>query len=86
GLPSTRWFDATNLPAEQVDQKDTLKAMVVMGHGGNTIPRIPGAVEGLEKLELWVIGDPHPTNFISLAGRKNGSYVLPICTSFECEG
>ncbi|MGL4290669.1 MAG: formate dehydrogenase subunit alpha, partial [Phreatobacter sp.] len=86
GLPSTRWFDATNLPAEQVDQKDNLKAMVVMGHGGNTIPRIPGAVEGLEKLELLVIGDPHPTNFISLAGRKNGSYVLPICTSFECEG
>ncbi|QCI67912.1 formate dehydrogenase subunit alpha [Phreatobacter stygius] len=86
GLPSTRWFDATTLPAEQVDQKDNLKAMIVMGHGGNTIPRIPGAVEGLEKLELLVVGDPHPTNFISLGGRKNGTYILPICTSFECSG
>jgi formate dehydrogenase major subunit len=86
GLPSTRWFDATNLPADQVDQRDNLKAMIVMGHGGNTIPRIPGAVEGLEKLDLLVVGDPHPTNFISLGGRKNGTYILPICTSFECNG
>jgi formate dehydrogenase major subunit len=86
GLPSTRWFDATLLPAEQVDQKDNLKAMFVFGHGGNTIPRIPGAVEGLGKLDLLVIADPHPTNFVSLGNRQNGTYVLPICTNFECDG
>jgi formate dehydrogenase major subunit len=86
GLPSTRWFDATLLPAEQVDQKDNLKAMFVMGHGGNTIPRVPGAVEGLSKLELLVVVDPHPTNFISLHNRRDGTYVLPACTNFECDG
>ncbi|WP_439575075.1 formate dehydrogenase subunit alpha [Phreatobacter sp.] len=86
GLPSTRWFDATVLPTEQVDQKDNLKAMFVMGHGGNTIPRIPGAVEGLGKLELLVVVDPHPTNFVSLGNRQNGTYVLPACTSFETTG
>jgi len=31
GIPSTRWFDATMLPKEQVSQKDNLKAMFVMG-------------------------------------------------------
>jgi formate dehydrogenase major subunit len=86
GHTSTRWFDATMMPADQVDQKDNLKAMMVFGHGGNTIPRIPDAVKGLEKLELLVIADPHPTNFVSLGGRKNGTYLLPICTSFECDG
>ncbi len=86
GLTSTRWFDATNLPAEQVDQRDNLKAMVVFGHGGNTIPRVPDSVRGLENLDLLVIADPHPTNFISLARRRNGTYLLPICTQFECEG
>ncbi len=86
GHTSTRWFDAAMLPAEQVDQKDNLKAMVVFGHGGNTIPRIPDAVKGLEQLELLVIADPHPTNFASLSGRKNGTYILPICTNFECDG
>lgn len=86
GHTSTRWFDAANLPAEQVDQMDNLKAMFVMGHGGNTIPRMPDAVKGLEKLELLVVADPHPTNFVSLGGRKNGTYILPIGTQFECAG
>ncbi|MDP3319304.1 MAG: formate dehydrogenase subunit alpha, partial [Bosea sp. (in: a-proteobacteria)] len=86
GHTSTRWFDAANLPAEQVDQMDNLKAMFVMGHGGNTIPRMPDAVKGLEKLELLVVADPHPTNFVSLGGRKNGTYLLPIGTQFECAG
>ncbi|MGL4322790.1 MAG: formate dehydrogenase subunit alpha [Beijerinckiaceae bacterium] len=86
GLTSTRWFDATTYPAEQIDQKDNVKAMVVFGHGGNTIPRIPDSVEGLGKLELLVVADPHPTNFISLGNRKNGTYLLPISTTLECDG
>ncbi|WNJ89408.1 formate dehydrogenase subunit alpha [Bosea sp. 685] len=86
GHTSTRWFDAANMPAEQVDQKDNLKAMIVMGHGGNTIPRMPDAVKGLETLELLVVADPHPTNFVSLGQRKNGTYLLPIGTQFECAG
>jgi len=49
GIPSTRWFDATLLPKQQISQPDTLKAMVVMGHGVNTITRMPEAVRGIEK-------------------------------------
>ena len=41
GIPSTRWFDATMLPKDQVKQKDNLKAMMVFGHGGNTVTRMP---------------------------------------------
>src|SRR5262245_2239061 len=52
GIPSTRWFDATLLPKEQVSQPDTLKAMVVMGHGGNTIARMPQAAKGIQDLDL----------------------------------
>src|SRR5438128_5952136 len=32
GIPSTRWFDATLLPKDDVKQKDKLKAMIVFGH------------------------------------------------------
>src|SRR6202030_2777164 len=60
GIPSTRWFDATTLQKDQVSQKDNLKAMMVFGHGGNTVTRMPKAAEGLEKLELLVVADPHP--------------------------
>ena len=86
GIPSTRWFDAVTLPKDQVDQKDNLKAAIIFGHGGNTVPRMPEMVKGLAKLDLLVVADPHPTNFVSLGGRKEGTYLLPIATNMECDG
>jgi formate dehydrogenase major subunit len=86
GIPSTRWFDAVMLPKDQVAQQDNLKAMMVFGHGGNTVTRMPKAAEGMEKLELLVVADPHPTTWAVLSERKNDTYLLPICTQFECSG
>ncbi len=86
GITTTRWFDAALLPADQVDQRDNIKGMVVFGHGGNTVTRMPEVAKGLEKLDLLVVADPHPTTFAHLSERKNGTYLLPICTQFECAG
>jgi formate dehydrogenase major subunit len=86
GIPSTRWFDATLLPKDQVSQPNTLKAMFVMGHGANTITRMPESVLGIEKLDLLVVCDPYPTSWSVLSGRTNGTYLLPACTSFEMAG
>ena len=86
GIPSTRWFDATLLPKDQVSQPDTLQAMFVMGHGVNTITSMPEAVRGMEKLDLLVVCDPYPTAWSVLSERKNGTYLLPACTSFEMDG
>ncbi|MEA3027049.1 MAG: formate dehydrogenase major subunit, partial [Alphaproteobacteria bacterium] len=89
GIPLTRWFDATVLPKDQVAQKDSLRAMMVFGHASNSITRIPDSLKGLQKLDLLVIGDPHPTTWTSLsveAGRKENTYLLPICTQFESSG
>ncbi|MEJ0095799.1 MAG: formate dehydrogenase subunit alpha [Methylocella sp.] len=86
GIPSTRWFDATLLPKEQVSQPDNVKAMFVMGHGANTITRMPVSVKGIEKLDLLVVCDPYPTTWSVLSGRKDGTYLLPACTSFEMHG
>jgi len=89
GIPLTRWFDATILPKEQVDQKDNLRVMFVQGHASNSITRIPESLKGLAKLDLLVVADPHPTTWASLAvqaGRKDNMYLLPIATQFECKG
>ncbi|HEX3182949.1 MAG TPA: formate dehydrogenase subunit alpha [Beijerinckiaceae bacterium] len=86
GITSTRWFDAVNLPAEQVDQRAGIKAMMVFGHGGNTVTRIPEAVKGMGKLDLLVVADPHPTTFSALDARRDNTYLLPICTSLEMDG
>src|SRR5213080_2431559 len=86
GIPWTRWFDATLANPDDVDQRDAVKGVVIMGHGGNTIPRMTEMVKGLEKLELLVVADPHPTTFAAISERKNGTYLLPACTQFETSG
>jgi formate dehydrogenase major subunit len=86
GIPSTRWFDATLLPKDQVTQPDNLQAMFIMGHGVNTITRMPEAKRGIEKLELLVVCDPYPTAWSVLSERRDGIYLLPSCTSFEMDG
>jgi formate dehydrogenase major subunit len=86
GITSTRWFDATLLPKDEVAQPDTMKAMFIMGHGVNTITRMPDAIKGIEKLDLLVVCDPYPTAWSVVSERKNGTYLLPACTSFEMDG
>ncbi|WP_209424742.1 formate dehydrogenase subunit alpha [Pararhodobacter sp. SW119] len=86
GITSTRWFDAVMIDAEEVDQRDNIKAMFVMGHGGNTVPRMQDAQRGMNALDLLVVADPHPTTFAALHSRTDNTYLLPICTQFEVDG
>jgi formate dehydrogenase major subunit len=86
GIPSTRWFDATVFPKDQVSQKDNIKAMMVFGHGGNTVTRMPKAAQGLEKLDLLVVVDTVPTTWSVLSERKDNTYLLPCGTQFESKG
>jgi len=86
GITSTRWFDAVLLPPDEVDQRDVIRAMLVAGHGGNTVTRIPEMVKAMEKLELLVVADPHATTFAAISERKDNTYLLPICTSLETDG
>ncbi|MHA6687173.1 formate dehydrogenase subunit alpha [Mesorhizobium sp. A556] len=89
GIPLTRWFDSVSLPKEDVDQPDIMRSMFVQGHASNSIARIPESIKGLAGLELLVVADPHPTTWASLAvkaGRKDNTYLLPVCTQFETSG
>ncbi|MFC3206365.1 formate dehydrogenase subunit alpha [Aquamicrobium soli] len=89
GIPLTRWFDSVSLPKGDVAQPDTMRSMFVQGHASNSITRIPESIKGLAGLELLVVADPHPTTWASLAveaGRKDNTYLLPVCTQFETSG
>jgi len=85
GIPSTRWFDATLLPKQQLDQTN-LRAMMVFGHAGNTVTRMPEAAKGIEALDLLVVVDTVPTTWAVLSERKNDTYLLPAGTQFESSG
>ena len=86
GIPTTRWFDAVLAKPGEIAQRNPVRAMMVFGHGGNTVTRMPEMVKGLEALDLLVVADPHPTTFAVISERKNGTYLLPICTQFETSG
>src|SRR4051812_16189579 len=47
GIPSTRWYEAATAPKAEVQQKDNLKAMMIFGHGGNTVTRMPEVAKGI---------------------------------------
>jgi len=85
GVPSTRWFDATLLPKQQLDQTN-LRAMLIFGHAGNTVTRMPEAAKGIEALDLLVVVDTVPTTWAVLSERKNDTYLLPAGTQFESSG
>ena len=86
GIPSTRWFDATLMAKDQIDQPDNLRAMMIFGHAGNTITRMPEAARGIEALDLLVVVDTVPTSWAVLSERKSGTYLLPSGTQFESSG
>jgi formate dehydrogenase major subunit len=86
GIPSTRWFDAATLPQDKVAQRDNIKAMMVFGHGGNTVTRMPKAAEGIERLDLLVVVDTVPTTWAALSERKDNTYLLPCGSQFESRG
>jgi formate dehydrogenase major subunit len=86
GIPTTRWFDGAQAEREAVDQPNPIRGMFVMGHGGNTVTRMPEMLEGLAALDLLVIADAHPTTFAAVRQRQENSYILPACTQFEQDG
>ena len=59
--------------------------MFIMGHGGNDRP-YAGSGQGHREADLLVVCDPYPTTWSVLSERKNGTYLLPACTSFEMDG
>jgi formate dehydrogenase major subunit len=86
GIPVSRWFDGVLEAKGNVEQKDTIKAMVYWGHAPNSQSRGPDVKKGMEKLDMMVIIDPYPTISAVLSDRKDGVYLLPAATQLEVNG
>ena len=76
GIPSTRWFDATLLAKDQVSQKDNLKAMFIMGHGGNTVTRVPEATAGVREARASGC-DRSRAHHVGCDGQSQGEHLSP---------
>ena len=86
GFPVSRWIDGVLEDKENLAQKDNLRAMVFWGHSPNSQTRGPEMKLAMEKLDLLVVIDPHPTASAVLHDRTDGVYLLPAASQFETYG
>jgi formate dehydrogenase major subunit len=86
GIPVSRWIDGVLEDKNNIGQKDNIRCMVYMGHAVNSQTRGPEMKKAMEKLDLMVIIDPHPTHAAVMSDRTDGIYLLPAATQFETYG
>jgi formate dehydrogenase major subunit len=86
GITVSRWIDGVLEAKENLGQPDNTRAMVLWGHAPNSQTRQVDMKAAMEKLDLLVVVDPHPTVSAILHDRKDGAYLLPSTTQFETRG
>ncbi|CFX35811.1 Formate dehydrogenase-O, major subunit [Candidatus Filomicrobium marinum] len=86
GMPVSRWFDGVLEDAKNIDQPNTIGAMIYWGHAPNSQTRGPDLKKGMEKLDLLVIIDPVPTSSAVIGDRQDGVYLLPAGSTMEMSG
>ncbi|HEU4644730.1 MAG TPA: molybdopterin-dependent oxidoreductase, partial [Burkholderiales bacterium] len=88
GITVSRWYDAIVENKENLGQDGNLRAVLFWGHAPNSQSRGLDMLEAMKKLELMVVIDPYPsaTAAMMAMARKEGCYLLPAGTQFECEG
>ena len=84
GIPVSRWIDG--VLEESIGQKDNIRIHVLWGHAVNSQTRGPEMKKAMEKLDMLVVIDPHPTHAAVMNDRKEGTYLLPAATQFETYG
>ncbi len=86
GIPVSRWIDGVLEDKANIGQRDNIRAMIYWGHAVNSQTRGPEMKKAMEKLDLMVIVDPHPTHAAVMSDRTDGIYLLPAATQFETYG
>jgi len=88
GITVSRWYDAIVENKENIGQDGNLRAVLFWGHAPNSQSRGLDMLEAMKKLELMVVLDPYPsaTAAMMAMAKKEGCYLLPVGTQFECDG
>jgi len=88
GFTVSRWHDAVLEKPENIDQNTNLRAVIFWGHAPNSQSRGPDQLKAMEKLDMMVVIDPYPSASAAMFAkvRKDGAYLLPAATQFECAG
>ena len=95
GMTVSRWIDGVLEKNELIDQESNLRGLFFWGHAPNSQTRGLEMKKAMDKLDLLVVIDPHPSATAAMAAMPSkadelnpnrATYLLPACTQFETSG
>jgi len=85
GFSLAKWWQGV-LQEEKTYSSAPIRAVWIQGTGITSMSQQAKIQEALDKLDLIVIAEPFVNEAAVLTSRKDGIYILPVCTQFETEG
>jgi len=95
GMTVSRWIDGVLEKNALIDQESNLRGLFFWGHAPNSQSRGLEMKKAMDKLDLLVVIDPHPSATAAMAAMPSkadelnpnrATYLLPACTQFETSG
>ncbi|PSM53267.1 formate dehydrogenase [Campylobacter blaseri] len=85
GYSLAKWWQGV-LKEENTFSSGNLRVLWVQGTGITSMAHTTKIQEAVDKLDMLVVAEPFLNEVAILSDRKDGIYVLPVCTQFESEG
>lgn len=85
GFSLAKWWQGV-LQEEKTYSSSPIRALWVQGTGITSMAQTVKVQEALDKLDLLVIAEPFVNEAAVITSKKDGIYILPVATQFECEG
>ena len=85
GFSLSKWWQGV-LQEEKTYSSSPIRVVWIEGTGITSMSQQVKIKEAIEKLDLMVIAEPFVNEAAILTDRKDGIYILPVATQFECEG
>jgi len=85
GFSLSKWWQGV-LQEEKTYSSSPIRVAWIQGTGITSMSQQAKIREAIEKLDLMIIAEPFVNEAAILTDRKDGIYILPVATQFECEG
>ena len=85
GFSLAKWWQGV-LQEEKTTSSAPIRVLWVQGTGITSMSQQVKIKEAIDKLDMLVIAEPFVNEAAIITDRKDGVYILPVATQFECEG
>ncbi|WP_041963848.1 molybdopterin-dependent oxidoreductase, partial [Sulfurospirillum cavolei] len=85
GFSLAKWWQGV-LQEEKTTSSAPIRVLWVQGTGITSMSQQVKIKEAIDKLDMLIVAEPFVNEAAIITDRKDGIYILPVATQFECEG